>query len=169
MARPRKNVNALQGDYSKEDMQKRIESEKAITGDSDNIIIPKFIEADEIAVNEYVRIVDELKKVGLVTNVDSTMLGIYADRYSKFVESTMCMKNEPLVTECFGKNGEVIQNINQYVKVQQQYATMLMKISTLYGLDPASRSKIAHLKPTDKEEQVDPLMQMLSSLKGGTK
>ena len=91
MARPKSNVTALQGNYSKDFIKERLEQEKAITGDSDNIIIPKFIENDPIAVEEYLRIVEELKKVNLVTNVDSTMLGIYADSYSKYVESTLCM------------------------------------------------------------------------------
>ena len=44
---------------------------------------------------------------------------------------------------------------------------MLMKISALYGLDPASRSKIAHLAPSDKEEKVDPLTEMLKALGQG--
>ncbi|MFR2314911.1 phage terminase small subunit P27 family [Terrisporobacter sp.] len=168
MVRPRSNVTALQGNYSKEFLQKRLEQEKSITGDSDNIIIPKFIEKDEIAVEEYLRIVQELQKVNLVTNVDCTLLGIYADSYSKYVESTMCMLNEPLVTEYTNKGGATNPVINPYIKVQQQYATMLMKISSLYGLDPASRSKIAHLTPSNKEEEVDPLTAMLAELKGNS-
>lgn len=166
MARPKSNVTALQGNYSKDFIKQRLEQEKAITGDSDNIIIPKFIENDAIAVEEYLRIVEELKKVNLVTNVDSVMLGIYADSYSKYVESTLCMLNEPLVSEYTNKGGATNQVINPYIKIQQQYATMLMKISALYGLDPASRSKIAHLAPSDKEEKVDPLMDLLKGLKG---
>lgn len=165
MARPRSNVTALQGNYSKDFIKERLEQEKAITGDSDNIIIPKFIENDPIAVEEYLRIVEELKKVNLVTNVDSTMLGIYADSYSKYVESTLCMSNEPLVTEYTNKGGATNPVINPYIKVQQQYATMLMKISAMYGLDPSSRSKIAHLAPSNKEEEVDPLKAMLDELK----
>ena len=166
MARPKSNVTALQGNYSKDFIKQRLEQEKAIIGSSDNIIIPKFIENDAIAVEEYLRIVEELKKVNLVTNVDSVMLGIYADSYSKYVESTLCMLNEPLVSEYTNKGGATNQVVNPYIKIQQQYATMLMKISALYGLDPASRSKIAHLAPSDKEEKVDPLMDLLKGLKG---
>ena len=46
MARPRKAANALQGAYTKEAMEERVAKEKAITGDSDNIPPPKFIEND---------------------------------------------------------------------------------------------------------------------------
>ena len=107
---------------------------------------------------------EELKKVNLVTNVDTTLLGIYADSYSKYVESTMCM-TQGLVIDYTNKGGEINQVINPYVKIQQQYATMLLKISSLYGLDPSSRSKIAHLQPSDKEEKSDPLLDLMSSLK----
>ena len=165
MSRPRKNVTALQGNYSKEMIQERLEQERSITGDSDNIIIPLFIRHDNIAVEEFLRIVDELKKVNLVTNVDSTMLGIYADCYSKYVESTMAMANEPLVVEYTNKGGETNSVANPYIKIQTQYMQMLMKISEKYGLDPSSRSKIAHLQPTDKEEKVDPLLDLMKKVK----
>ena len=166
MARPRKNVTALQGNYSKEMIQERLEQEKSITGDNDNIIIPLFIKDDEIAVEEFLRIVEELRKVNLVTNVDSTMLGIYADCYSKYVESTMAMSNEPLVIDYTNKGGETNSVPNPYIKIQNQYIQMLMKISTMYGLDPSSRSKIAHLQPSDKEEKVDPLIDLMKKVKG---
>ena len=165
MARPRKNVTALQGNYSKEMIQDRLEQEKSITGDSDNVVIPLFIKHDEIAVEEFLRIVEELKKVNLVTNVDSTMLGIYADCYSKYVESTMAMANQPLVVEYTNKGGETNSVPNPYIKIQNQDSQMLMKISEKYGLDPSSRSKIAHLQPSDKEEKVDPLMELMKGLK----
>lgn len=166
MARPRKNVTALQGNYSKEMIQERLEQEKSITGDNDNIIIPLFIKDDEIAVEEFLRIVEELRKVNLVTNVDSTMLGIYADCYSKYVESTMAMSNEPLVIDYTNKGGETNSVPNPYIKIQNQYIQMLMKISTMYGLDPSSRSKIAHLQPSDKKEKVDPLLDLMKKVKG---
>lgn len=166
MARPRKNVSALQGSYSKEDIQMRIEQEKNITGDNDNIVIPLFIRNDDVAVEEFLRIVEELKKVNLVTNVDSTMLGIYADCYSKYVESTIAMANEPLVVEYTNKGGETNSVANPYIKIQNQYMQMLMKISEKYGLDPSSRSKIAHLQPSDKEEKIDPLLDLMKKVKG---
>lgn len=166
MARPRKNVSALQGSYSKEDIQMRIEQEKSITGDNDNIVIPLFIRNDDVAVEEFLRIVEELKKVNLVTNVDSTMLGIYADCYSKYVESTIAMANEPLVVEYTNKGGETNSVANPYIKIQNQYMQMLMKISEKYGLDPSSRSKIAHLQPSDKEEKIDPLLDLMKKVKG---
>ncbi|GAA0093049.1 hypothetical protein UT300009_30790 [Paraclostridium bifermentans] len=165
MPRPTKNVTALQSHMSKEEVQERLEKEKAITGSSDNIYVPDFIKDDEVAVKEYLRIVAELEKVDLITNVDIGMLGIYADSYSKYVESTMCMRNQPLVIEYTNKGGETNPVANPYIKVQQQYAEKMMKLSSSFGLDPASRSKIAHLQPSNKEEEEDSLKAMLRKLK----
>lgn len=166
MARPRKPTENLTGNYSKEDLEKRKRMEKAMKGDSDNIPIPKFIEKDDIAVEEFIRIRDELLKVGVATNVDSTLLGIYADSYSKYVQATESLEYEELVEEFTNKGGATNRVINPYVKLQQQYATMIMKISTLYGLDPASRGKIAHLQVEDDKEKDDPLLTLLKGLKG---
>lgn len=165
MARPRKSVNALQGNLTKEQIKDRLEKEKAITGDSDNIQPPMFIRNDEIALEEFYRVVDELLKVNIATNIDSVNLGIYADCYSKYVQATLAMKDQQMVSEYTNKGGATNQVINPYLKIQQQYATMLMKISSLYGFDPSSRSKIAHLSPSDKEEKSDPLADLLSGLK----
>lgn len=165
IARPIKNISALQGHRSKAEIKERLEREKAITGASDNIIPPKFIENNEVALEEFYRIVDELKAVGIATNVDSVLLGAYADCYSKYYESTLCMENEPLVTQYTNKTGEVNDVPNPHIKIQQQYLTMMMKLSDRYGLDPASRSKIAHLSPSDKEEKPDALMELMKGLK----
>lgn len=165
MARPVSSVTSLQGHHSKEYIQDRLNKEKKLKGSSDNIKMPAFIIGDDIAEKEFNRIVEELKKVDLVTNVDSTILGLYADSYSKYYESTLALRNEPLVLENISKSGTTNAVPNPFIKIQQQYAAMLMKISSMYGLDPASRSKLAHLDPSDKEVQEDKLKEILSIVK----
>lgn len=166
MASHFKSTSNLTGHYSKKELEKRKRLEEAIKGDNDNIPIPKFIIQDPIAVEEFLRIKEELVKVGVATNVDSTLLGIYADSYSKYVQATENLEYEELVEEFTNKSGATNRVINPNVKLQQQYATMIMKISTLYGLDPASRGKIAHLQVEDDKDKQDPLMDLLKGLKG---
>ena len=126
MARPRKSVKALQGNLTKEQIKERLEQEKAITGDSDNIEPPLFIKDDEIALAEFNRVVEELLKVEIATNIDSVNLGIYADCYSKYVQATLAMQGESMVSEYTNKGGATNQVINPYLKIQQQYATMIV-------------------------------------------
>lgn len=165
MARPHSNTTALQGHYAKDYIQDRLRKEKEITGDSDKIEIPNFILGDEIAIAEFNRIVEELKKVNLISNVDSTQLGIYADSYSKYYECTLALRNQPLVVEYINKSGNINQVANPYIKIQQQYAANLERIGSSFGLNPSSRSKLASLSPSDKEEKVDKLAEILSIVK----
>ena len=165
MARPHSNTTALQGHYAKDYIQDRLEKEKKIAGDSDNIEIPIFILGDEIAVAEFNRLVKELKKADLIANVDSNELGLYADSYSNYYECTLALRNQPLVVEYVNKSGNVNQVANPYIKIQQQYAANLRNIGSSFGLNPASRSKLASLTPSDKEEKVDKLTEILSLVK----
>lgn len=164
--RPRKTANALQGAYTKEAMKKRVEDEQAITGDNDNIIPPKFIENDEIALEEFYRVVSELKKVNIVTNVDSVMLGVYANCYSMYYRATIEIEEQDLITEYTNKGGATNSVVNPYIKIQQQYLASLMKISEKFGLDPSSRAKIAHLQPSEKDDKKDPIIMMAEKMAG---
>ena len=94
------------------------------------------------------------------------MLGIYADCYSKYVESTLCMVDQPLLIDYTNKGGETNPIPNPYIKIQQQYMQLLMKISEKYGLDASSRSKLASVQPSDKEEKSDPLLDLMRKVKG---
>lgn len=164
--RPRKTANALQGAYTKEEMKARVEREKAITGDCDNIPPPMFIINDEIALAEFYRVVDELKKVNIATNVDSVMLGVYANCYSMYYRATIEIGDQGLVTEYTNKGGATNSVVNPYIKIQKQYMDSILKLSEKFGFDPSSRAKIAHLQPSEKEEKQDPLLLMAEKLMG---
>lgn len=166
MARPRKNTSALQGAYTAEEMKQRLENEKSIQGKCDNLEPPEFIQLDEVALNKYLQLVEELTEVGVVANVDVDLLAVYADSWSKYVRATKMLAMQNMVEEQENKLGAVAKMQNPYIKIQQNYATQLMKIASLFGLSPADRSKIAHLNPSDKNEKVDPVMALLESLKG---
>ena len=163
MARPRKNVNALTGAYAKEDINKRIKQEEKIKGDCDKISPPKFIEIDEIALNKFFDICEELKKAEILSNVDVDLLSAYCDCYSKYVKTTIILASQDLVEMQESKTGES-KVPNPYIKVQQGYMDRMLKISSLFGLSPSDRSKIAHLTPK-VEEEADPLMDLLKGLR----
>ena len=97
IARPRKNVTALQGDYSKEDMQGRLKHEKRLKGNSDKIIAPDFITYDEVAMMKFNQLVEELKASEVISNVDVDLLAVYCDCYSKYVQATKMLHIQELV------------------------------------------------------------------------
>lgn len=165
MVRPRKNVTALQGAYTKEDMQDRLEQESRIKGSSDNIVAPDFIQDDAVALRKFNQLVDELKASEIISNVDVDLLAVYSNAWSIYVNATKMLYIQEMVEYQENKLGALTKVTNPYVKIQNTYSDKLMKISALFGLSPADRSKIAHLNPSSKEEEVDPLMQLLSGLK----
>ena len=72
---------------------------------------------------------------------------------------------QSLVEEQENKLGAITKMQNPYIKIQQSYLDKMIKIASLFGLSPADRTRIAHLNPSDKNEQSDPLLELLSGLK----
>lgn len=165
MARPRKNTASLEGDYGKDKMKERLELEKKLKGNNDKIFPPKFILLDEVAAKKFEQLTKELIEIDLINNVDVDMLAVYCDTWSKYVRATTFLMAQPLVDEGGeSKSGAIIKTANPYVKIQQSYAQQLMKISSLFGLSPADRSRIAHVS-SDKEEKEDPMVALMEKLK----
>lgn len=166
MARPRKSSQALEGAYAKEEMKKRLEVENKLKGKKDNLIPPDFIVKDEVALCKFNQLVSELSEVDIINNVDVDLLSVYCDCWSKYVRVTKILALQDLVEEQENKLGTLVKTQNPYIKIQNTYSDKLMKISNLFGLSPADRSKIAHLNPSEKNEQTDPLLDLLKGLKG---
>ena len=164
MARPRKNIEALQGAYTKEAMQERLEQDKRLKGNKDKLIAPAFIENDQVALDKFNSLIRELSSCDLINNVDVDLLAVYADSWSKYMKATIMLSKQDMVEEQESKTG-ITKVQNPYIKIQQSYSQQLLKISNLFGLSPADRSKIAHLEPSSKEEKTDPLMDLLKGLK----
>ena len=165
LARPRKDTSALQGAYTKEAMKDRLERENRLKGNKDNIMPPDFIEDDEIASRKFNQLKKELTEVDVINNVDADLLAVYSDCWSKFVKTTKILNLQDFVEEQENKSGANVKTPNPYIKIQQSYSDRLVKLSSLFGLSPADRSKIAHLQPSDKNEKKDPLLELLQGLK----
>lgn len=165
MARPKKSTSALTGAYTKEDMQSRLETENAIKGNSDNIRPPEFIMDDDVALSKFEELARELKEVDVIANVDTDLLAIYCDSWSKYVKATKLLAMQSMVDEQENKLGAITKVQNPYIKIQQSYSQQMIKLASLFGLSPADRTRIAHINPSDKNEKSDPLLELLSGLK----
>lgn len=165
MARPRKSTASLQGAYTEEAMQERLELENRLKGKSDNLVAPDIVQLDEVALNKFNQLVKDLTEVDVIANVDVDLLAIYASSWSGYIKATKMLMMQSMVEEQENKLGAITKIQNPYIKIQQQYSDKLIKLASLFGLSPADRSKIAHLQPSDKNEKVDPLLELLSGLK----
>lgn len=165
LARPRKDTSALTGAYTKDAMKERVEAENRLKGNSDNLVAPEFIRLDEVAMTKYEELVNELKQVEVIANVDVDLLAVYADTWSKYIKATKMLMMQSMVEEQENKLGAITKMQNPYIKIQQSYADRLIKISSLFGLSPADRTRIAHLNPSDKNDKPDPLLELLNGLR----
>ena len=164
MGRPRKSVNSVQGHYSKKEIEERLKREKAITGDSDNIVPPIFIQDDVVALGAFYKIVDELLKVDIATNIDANNLGLYCKEYSVYDLATEKLEEEGYILLHTNKAGAENTKKNEWYSIQQTALNNMIKLSSLYGFDPSSRAKIAHLQPSNKEETEDPLVALAKKM-----
>ena len=62
--------------------------------------------------------------------------------------------------------GNVTPTPNPHVKIQQDYMTKYVQLSSRLGLDPSARATIAATQIEQKQEEADPLMGILKNLKG---
>ena len=162
--RPRKNTEALKGAMTKEEKNSREKLEGKLQGDNDKIVAPVFLKFDEVALEKFNALVEELNKVNLINNVDVDLLAVYSDTWSKYVKSTKILMAQPLVEEEQSKNG-MIKSANPYIKIQQSYAQQLFKLASLFGLSPADRTRIGHNTVIDESDNSDPLLNLLSGLR----
>lgn len=165
MARPRKDTSALQGNYTKEAMKERLENENRLKGKTDKLVAPEIVMIDEVALAKFEELVEELKEVDVIANVDIDLLGVYCTAYSGYIRATKMLLMQSMVEEQENKLGAITKMQNPYIKIQQSYSDKMIKIASLFGLSPADRTRIAHLNPSDKNDKPDPLIELLNGLR----
>ena len=81
-------------------------------------------------------------------------------------QSLFSLENEIVDAKRRILNGAENTKKNEWYSIQQTALNNMIKLSSLYGFDPSSRAKIAHLQPTSKEEVEDPLVALAKKMNG---
>jgi P27 family predicted phage terminase small subunit len=105
---------------------------------------PSFL--SNIGKREYRRVAKILKPLGVITELDSTMLAAYADAFSTWADAVDKIKSEGYMLT--GKNGNFYQN--PYVGMKNQAMEKVIKIAAEFGMTPSSRSRVSAAKPPEK-------------------
>ncbi|HII4449391.1 TPA: phage terminase small subunit P27 family [Clostridium perfringens] len=161
MAKAVKSINTILAEgnkahLTKEEIKARKDLESKLKTDREQLIAPpKWLST--AAKKEFTRVVNELARLDLVDNLDLTMLGIYCDAYSKYVELNKVIKKEGLTIQHTNKAGETNTVISPNVQIQQKYIDVIMKCSTKLGLSISDRLKLIipkmNEKPVNKFEE----------------
>lgn len=140
---------------TKEEIQSRIEAEEKLKTDREQLIAPKWLSS--VAKKEFNRVVIELTRLKLVDNLDLSILAIYCDAYSKYIELCKTIKEKGLTVEHTNKAGQTNTVISPYVQVQQKYIDVIIKCSSKLGLSISDRLKLVipglNKKPKNKFEE----------------
>lgn len=151
---PRKpmNLSVVEGrgkkHLTKSEKEERKQREEALKGNSDKVIAPEWL--DDIAENEWNRVIDELIELEIVTNVDVSSLAIACDSLSKYIQAMESIEQFGLVYE-EETNAGTKRVKNPAVTVQKQYADIYKQYMSEFGLSPSSRLKLVVPKKGEGE------------------
>ena len=145
------------------DMQKKhlTNAEKAKKENQEDILIlgrdqletpPDWL-IDDVAKDEFTRVVKELNDVNLIGNLDLSNIGGYANAFSTYTNAVEKLKGKPSVVKEVTKSGVKFVE-NPYLKVRDNAASEMRKFGALCGINIDGRLKLANLKTTQTEEDI---------------
>jgi P27 family predicted phage terminase small subunit len=161
MAPARKPASLKKGkSESKEQLKIREEAEKQLIGNIDLIkIIPDYL--DELAQFYYKFLVTELEISDILSNLDIPLLEQTADSLSKMRQADDIINRSGLLIDQLDRYGNSQLKEHPAISIKQKYLNQFRALSQQLGLSPASRAQLAGMKVALKEDEDDPLLQLL--------
>ena len=138
---------------TKAEIEKRTSTEENIKPDTNRVKYPSWL--DDSGKKEWRRIITELKKLELITNIDVAALAICCDAYSKYVKATSDINKVGLLVSYTNKGGNKNVSPNPLINIATKYSEIYKKYCNEFGLTPNSRIKLTVNKEFEKE---DPLV-----------
>ena len=107
---------------------------------------PNYLRNDEIAFEEWNRMVPELYKLGLLTKIDHVSLELYVSQYSIYRKSIETMNSKSATDNEKRRAGQA----------SRESAKVIKSIAVEFGMTPSSRGRINLPKDTsdDRMEEI---------------
>ncbi|MBU8728396.1 MULTISPECIES: phage terminase small subunit P27 family [Bacillus] len=154
MARPRQPVDLLlvkgKKNLTKKEIQERREQE--IKAPDDKVKAPSYLPKD--LKREFKKIADELKNIGIMTNLDVDALARFLFARKQYLQITEIILRTPVITDVEDEDGNLIE------VASQKYSDLLINQDKLFkqcrqassdlGLTISSRCKLVIPKKDDK-------------------
>lgn len=151
--RPRQKVDTLKKNLTKEEKEIRYKQEELLAQ----------LPADKIKPQAWLnprakKIFNDIKKslveVSLLSNIDTYGLSILANEIDRYIESELNIQASGTTSIETNKNGSTKEVKSVHLQIQKDAGEAFGKLSSRYGLDPASRQKIIEIntEPIDNEE-----------------
>lgn len=133
--RPRKPISASTRKISKKEKLDRAIQEEKLKIDRDNLTAPDWLNDD--AAEEFMRVVDEARKIDILDNLDLAILAVYANAYSQYIRTVSGIAAGGLITSDGDK-----EVANPLVAIQEKYVKQIMLCSSKLGLSTTDRLKL---------------------------
>ncbi len=114
--------------------------------------MPGYLSAE--AKREWRRIVPQLDRIGMLTQMDRATLVMYCEAWATFKDANDVIQETNIVIR--NSNGNLVRN--PMAIVRDSAFDQIYKLSSLYGFDPSTRSRLVVI-PDD--EEIDPLEELL--------
>ena len=152
--RNRKIIELATGKISKQEKLNRAVQEEKIKLDRKALELGAPDWLNDMAKEEYNRVVTEAKKINLYDNLDLPILAIYADCYARYVETSQALQK-------FGSVQKVRNRTftSPYIAIADKLATQILKCSTKLGLAVSDRLRL--IVPTREEKSVNKFLKDL--------
>lgn len=162
MSYTRKIVDMSTGKISRAEKINRKRQEEELKIDREGIEgdggAPEWL--DDVAREEFERVVREAGKIPMLDNLDRSVLAIYASNYSKFVDAEKNLQKYGPVVKANG-----MPMPSPYVNVSDKAAAKVLQCSSKLGLAVTDRLKL--IVPT-KEAATSPVDKWLKFLPAST-
>lgn len=159
MGRLRKTADALEGHVSKKEKEKRRAAETRNKVGNDGLqLAPEFLSEEGKA--EFLRVVDECNKAGILDNLDRTILAVYADAWSQYERLSKVIANTGAVIIKRRVTGKIEIHPNPAVAAQAEYANRIFKCSTKLGLSTSDRMRLV---VPELEEKTNKFLSFINS------
>ena len=153
MARPRKTLATNKKNLTKAEIREREEQEARIKLDNNGLKAPAYL--SEAAKIEFTRVVEEASKIGILDNLDLSILAIYCNAYSQYQEIIEQLQEQEKSHRYITKDYKVSPLINAQDKVIKQ----IMSCSSKLGLATTDRLKL--VVPIKEENQTNKYLRYL--------
>lgn len=144
MSRNRKPLREQKGNLTREQQDNIKAVEDAAAVDDDQLgYAPRWL-TDRAAQDEWKRLIKELKKAGLVCNLDRNNVGMYCNCWSDYLRVTKLLK--AMLPDDEKKLLPDMEQFTALIRLRKTLIDDMMKISRTCGLTLDSRLKAGQLK-----------------------
>lgn len=148
MARPSKSVKLTAKNLSKEELDIRDMVEEKLKGNSDKIVPPKYLSADQKKIYNF--IVAELEASGVLSNLDTYILETACISIDRIKEIEMKINQD---------FGNIINK--SLMSAKDKYTKDFFRCCNELCLSPQSRAKLGNINLKAQEDAEDPLLKLL--------